>query len=162
MATPWKQVWVNGTTCSVTYRETELFRSAGLFRSYANFITAIAQTTKIIKLNHLYLYHIQTITFKLCFRSIDRLLFLFMASNEDPNMKAKNVRRFLYFSFLIFYLQYILVEIYPSNVEGLGTIWLNIVGAWDKQKRFQKLFYLHKNDLIESAPFPRGYFDHFY
>ena len=41
-------------------REMGLFRSAGLFRSYANFITAIAQRTKIIKLNHLHLYDIQT------------------------------------------------------------------------------------------------------
>ena len=38
-----------------------LFRSAGLFRwSYTNFITAIAQRTKIITLNQLYLYDIQT------------------------------------------------------------------------------------------------------
>ena len=35
-------------------------REMGLFRSYTNFITAIAQRTKIIKLNHLYLYDIQT------------------------------------------------------------------------------------------------------
>ena len=42
------------------YREMGLFRSAGLFQSYTNFITAIAQRTKIIKLNHLYLYDIQT------------------------------------------------------------------------------------------------------
>ena len=37
-----------------------LFRSAGLFRSYTNFITAIAQRTKIVKLNHLYQNYIQT------------------------------------------------------------------------------------------------------
>ena len=36
------------------------FRSAGLFESYANFIPAICSKTKIIKLNHLYLYDIQT------------------------------------------------------------------------------------------------------
>ena len=35
-----------------------------------------------------------------------------MASNEDLNMKkAKKARTFLYFSFLIFYLRYILVGI---------------------------------------------------
>ena len=99
-------------------------------------------------------------TFKLCFRIIVRLLFIFMASNEVPNMKAKNARSFLYFLFLIFYLQYILVGISRSNVEDLGMIWLNIVGAWEKQKRFQRSFHF-KIDLIEIAPFPRGYFDHF-
>ena len=31
----------------------------------------------------------------------------FMASNEDPNMKAKRARTFLYLTFLIFYLRYI-------------------------------------------------------
>ena len=31
-------------------------QSAGLFQSYTNFITAMAQRAKIIKLNHLYLY----------------------------------------------------------------------------------------------------------
>ena len=41
------------------YHETGLFQSAGLFRSYINFITVIAQRTKIIKLNHLYLHYIQ-------------------------------------------------------------------------------------------------------
>ena len=55
---------------------------------------------------------------KLSFRSIVGLL---MASNEDLNMKAKKARTFLYFLFLIFYLQYILVGIQPSNVESLGT-----------------------------------------
>ena len=35
-------------------------RSAGLFWSYTNFTTAIAQRTKTIKLNHLYLQDIQT------------------------------------------------------------------------------------------------------
>ena len=49
------------------------------------------------------------ITFKLSFRSIVRLLFLFMASNEDPNMRVKKERTFLYFSFL-------------NNVKDLGTI----------------------------------------
>ena len=49
------------------------------------------------------------ITFKLSFRRIARLLFLFMTSNEDPNIKTKNMRTFLYFSFPTFYLQYILV-----------------------------------------------------
>ena len=42
------------------YCEMGLFRSAGLFRSYTNFITAIAQRTKIVKLNHLYQNYIQT------------------------------------------------------------------------------------------------------
>ena len=51
------------------------------------------------------------ITFKLSFISIARLLFPFMFSNEDLNMKAKNSRTFLYFLFLIFYLRYILVGI---------------------------------------------------
>ena len=37
-----------------------LFGSAELFQSYTNFVTAIAQRAKIIKLNHLYLYDIQT------------------------------------------------------------------------------------------------------
>ena len=60
------------------------------------------------------------ITFKLSFRSIVRLLFLFMASNEDRNM-----RTFLYFLFL-------------SNVKGLGTISLNKVGAWEKQNNLSK------------------------
>ena len=43
------------------------------------------------------------ITFKLSFESIFRLLYVFMASNEDPNMKARRARTFLYFIFLIFY-----------------------------------------------------------
>ena len=42
-----------------TYREAGLLRSAGLFRSNANFIIAIAQIAKIIKLSDLYLYNIQ-------------------------------------------------------------------------------------------------------
>ena len=41
------------------YHETGLFQLMGLFRSYTSFTTAIAQRTKIIKLNHLYLYDIQ-------------------------------------------------------------------------------------------------------
>ena len=45
---------------SVKYREMRLFQLAGLFRSYTNFITVIAQRTKIIELNYLYLYEIQT------------------------------------------------------------------------------------------------------
>ena len=60
------------------------------------------------------------ILFKISFRSIVRLLFLFMASNEDRNM-----RTFLYFLFL-------------SNVKGLGTISLNKVGAWEKQNNLSK------------------------
>ena len=50
------------------------------------------------------------ITFKLFFRSIARLLFLFMASNEDTNMRAKKERTFLYFPFLMFFL----FTIYPD------------------------------------------------
>ena len=65
------------------------------------------------------------ILFKLSFRSIVRLLFLFMASNEDPNMRVKKARTFLYFLFL-------------SNVRGLGTISLNKVGAWEKQNNLSK------------------------
>ena len=42
------------------------------------------------------------ITFELSFGSIVRLLFPFMASNEDPNVTAKKVRTFLLFSFLMF------------------------------------------------------------
>ena len=42
------------------------------------------------------------ITFELSFRSTVRLLFPFMASNEDPNVRAKKVRTFLLFSFLMF------------------------------------------------------------
>ena len=41
------------------YHETGLFWSARLFQSYTNFITVIAQRTKIIKLNHLCLYDTQ-------------------------------------------------------------------------------------------------------
>ena len=39
-----------------------LYYESGLFRSYryTNFITAIAEATKIIKLNHVYLYDLQT------------------------------------------------------------------------------------------------------
>ena len=37
-----------------------MYRKTGLFRSHTSFITTIAQKTKIIKLNHLYLYDIQT------------------------------------------------------------------------------------------------------
>ena len=89
-----------------------MYRKTGLFRSHTSFITTIAQRTKIIKLNHLYLYDIQTdhIYTVFYFRSIVRLLFLFMASNEDLNMKAKKARTFFYFSLLIF-LRYILVGI---------------------------------------------------
>ena len=39
---------------------TGLFQSVGLFRSYTNFITGVTQRTKIIKLNQLYLYDMQT------------------------------------------------------------------------------------------------------
>ena len=88
-----------------------LFQAVGLFRSYTNFITAIAQRTKIIKLNHLYLYMMnKLITFKLFLRSIARLLFLFMVSNVDANMRAKKART-LYFPFLMFFFQYVLVGI---------------------------------------------------
>ena len=38
------------------FHEMGLFQSAGIFRSYTNFITAIAQKTKVIKLSHLCLY----------------------------------------------------------------------------------------------------------
>ena len=38
------------------FHEMGLFQSARIFRSYTNFITAIAQKTKVIKLSHLYLY----------------------------------------------------------------------------------------------------------
>ena len=93
-------------TSAGTVHETRLFRSAELFRTYTNFMTAIAQITKVIKLNHLYLYDIQLITLKLSFRSMIRLLFLFMVSNEDQ-IKAKKARMFLYFLPLIFYLQHI-------------------------------------------------------
>ena len=65
------------------------------------------------------------ILFKISFRSIVRLLFLFMASNEDPNMKVKKERTSLYFSFL-------------NNVKDLGTIWLNIVEACEKQNKLSK------------------------
>ena len=37
-----------------------LFQSAELFQSHTNFINVIAQRTKIIKLNHVYLSDIQT------------------------------------------------------------------------------------------------------
>ena len=42
------------------YREAGLFWSAELFQSNTNFIIAIAQVTKIIKLSDLYPYDIQT------------------------------------------------------------------------------------------------------
>ena len=45
---------------SLSYRETGLFQSAGLFQSFTNFITVIDQRIKIIKLNHLYLYDAST------------------------------------------------------------------------------------------------------
>ena len=48
---------------------------------------------------------------KLFFRSIARLWFLFIVSNEDTNMWAKKATTFLYFPFLISFSQYILVEI---------------------------------------------------
>ena len=53
-------------------RETRLFRSAGLFQSYIyKFYDCDCSKTKIIKLNHRYLYMIyKLITFKLPFRSI--------------------------------------------------------------------------------------------
>ena len=41
------------------FRLGEKFRETGLFRSYTNFITTIAQKQKILKLNHLYPYDIQ-------------------------------------------------------------------------------------------------------
>ena len=63
-----------------------------------------------IKLTFIFMMK-KLITLKLFFRSIARLLFLFMVSNEDTNMRAKKVRTFLYFSFLMSFLQYILVEI---------------------------------------------------
>ena len=71
------------------YCEMGLFRLAGLFRSYKNCITAIAQYTLII--------------FKLSFRSIFRLLFLFMTSNEDPkyeSQKSENLLVLYVFNFL--------------------------------------------------------------
>ena len=62
------------------------------------------------------------ITFKLSFRIIFRLLFLFMASNEDPNMKAKSASTFLYFTFLIFIYNIFWLGSSRSNTEGLRTI----------------------------------------
>ena len=41
------------------YRELGLFRSAGLYCSYTTFSAAIAQVTKMMKLNQLYLYDTQ-------------------------------------------------------------------------------------------------------
>ena len=76
-------------------------------------------------------------------------------------MKAKRMRTFLHFLFLIFYLRYILVGIQPINVEGLGTIWLNIVGACENQNKLSKAVICIKKDLIEIGQFPQGYFDHF-
>ena len=68
-------------------------------------VTAIAQRAEIIKLNHLYLYDKQTASHLNCLLEVySDFYFLFLASNEDPNMKAKRGRNFLYFMFLIFYL----------------------------------------------------------
>ena len=84
------------------------------------------------------------ITFKLSFRSIVRLLFLFMASNEDLNMRVKKERTFLYFSFL-------------NNVKDLGTIWLNIVGACEKQNKLSKaVLFALKVIWLKQPPFLWG------
>ena len=73
-----------------------------------------------------------------------------MASNEDPNMKAKRARTFLYFTFLILCLRYILVLYYSSR-------------SLEKAKQaFKGCFICIKNDLIEIAPFPRGLFRSFF
>ena len=49
------------------------------------------------------------IAFKLFFRSIARVLFSFILSNENTNMRAFKARTLLYFPFLMFFL-----EIYPG------------------------------------------------
>ena len=56
-----------------------LFRSVELFRSYTNFITAIARNKNYKIKSPLFLIY-KLITFKLSFRSTFRFLFLFMAS----------------------------------------------------------------------------------
>ena len=62
------------------------------------------------------------ITFKLYVRSIVRLLFLFMAYKEDPNMKA---------NLLVFSVSNFLFMIHPgwdpSNVKGLGRYNINLI-----------------------------------
>ena len=74
---------------------------------------------------------------------IVRLLFLFMTPNEDLNMKAKKARTFLYFSFLIFYLQ---ISWLGSSL-AMSMAWVRYDyysdGTWKKQKTFQRLLYLH-------------------
>ena len=51
------------------------------------------------------------ITFKLSFRIIFRLLFLFMASNEDPKYESQKCENLLVLHVSNFYLQYILAGI---------------------------------------------------
>ena len=43
------------------------------------------------------------ITFKIFFRSLARLLFFFIVSDEDKNMTAKKAWTSLYFPFLMFF-----------------------------------------------------------
>ena len=98
----------------------------------------------------------KVITFKLSYRSIVRLLFVFMASNKD--MKAKKARTLLYFLFLIFYLRYILVGIQPTNVEGLVSAQLRNC----QQRTFvilNRFFPLSKNHPPSSYVLNRQYYN---
>ena len=63
------------------YREMRLFRSVGLSRSYTNFVNCNCSKNKNYKIKSPLTLMYKLITFKLSFRSIFRLLFLFMASN---------------------------------------------------------------------------------
>ena len=83
------------------------------------------------------------ITFKLFFRSIARL-FLFMVSTE------------LSCTFC-FSCSFYNISQQRNNAESLGTIWLNIVGAWKMQNKISKAYFTCiKNDLIDIAQFPRA------
>ena len=104
------------------------------------------------------------ITFKPVFQKqlvkvVVRLLFLFMASNEVLNMKAKKARSFLYFSFLIF-LRYSLVGIQPSKMLR-NWVRYDLIEPGKSKKSFQRPFICVKNDLIEIALFPQGHFHYF-
>ena len=61
------------------------------------------------------------ITFKLSLRNIVRLVLLFMASNEDLNMKAKKVRTFLYL------VNFLFREHQQKTFVTLSRFWLLMV-----------------------------------
>ena len=91
------------------YGEMELFRSAVLFWSYTKFRTVITQRRKIIKLNQLYLYDIQTDHIQTLFYKHSKTFILFYDlrwRSKYENQKRENL--------LVLFISNFLLMIYPG------------------------------------------------